>query len=161
MARCPAHEDREPSLAIRETDGKVLVHCHAGCDQRAVVDALRRKGLWPEVWRTPEQRRDHARRRRRDEADMQPARSFGDVAAIFAEECLETLDVADPQRRSLSRLLAVLRTESGVLAEYRQWRVMYPKLTRALVSAGRHHRERISGLVLAGIEGGFCGTGSG
>lgn len=33
VARCPAHEDRKPSLAIRElNDGTVLVHCFAGCD---------------------------------------------------------------------------------------------------------------------------------
>jgi hypothetical protein len=49
MARCPAHNDREPSLSIRETDdGKVLVHCHAGCDQEHVIAALRVCGLWPE-----------------------------------------------------------------------------------------------------------------
>jgi putative DNA primase/helicase len=29
-------------------DGKVLVHCHAGCDQRIVIDALKARGLWPE-----------------------------------------------------------------------------------------------------------------
>jgi hypothetical protein len=29
MARCPAHDDREPSLSIRdESDGRVLVRCH-------------------------------------------------------------------------------------------------------------------------------------
>ena len=34
MARCPAHHDRKPSLSIRDADdGKVLVRCHAGCNQ--------------------------------------------------------------------------------------------------------------------------------
>jgi hypothetical protein len=34
MARCPAHDDREPSLSIRQgEDGKVLVRCDAGCEQ--------------------------------------------------------------------------------------------------------------------------------
>jgi rhodanese-related sulfurtransferase len=47
-AKCPAHEDRNPSLSLRDADGKILVHCHAGCDQRAVVAALRSRGLWPE-----------------------------------------------------------------------------------------------------------------
>ena len=47
MARCPAHEDRKPSLSISSgKDGKVLVHCHAGCDQRDVIAILRQRGLW-------------------------------------------------------------------------------------------------------------------
>jgi putative DNA primase/helicase len=46
-ARCPAHDDRAPSLSIRDSDhGKVLVHCHAGCDQRDVIVALKGQGLW-------------------------------------------------------------------------------------------------------------------
>ena len=47
MARCPAHEDRKPSLSISSgRDGQVLVHCHAGCDQRDVIAILRQRGLW-------------------------------------------------------------------------------------------------------------------
>ena len=42
-ARCPAHDDRTPSLSISEgQDGRVLVHCHAGC---APGDICRRVGL--------------------------------------------------------------------------------------------------------------------
>lgn len=40
IARCPAHEDRNPSLSVTERDGKILYHCHAGCTQEAVHDAL-------------------------------------------------------------------------------------------------------------------------
>lgn len=40
-ARCPAHEDRSPSLSIREgEDGRVLLHCHAGCDLSKVCEVL-------------------------------------------------------------------------------------------------------------------------
>jgi hypothetical protein len=47
MARCPAHHHGEPSLSISDTeDGKILVHCHAGCDQRGVIAVLRSLGLW-------------------------------------------------------------------------------------------------------------------
>lgn len=47
MARCPAHDDATPSLAIKDgRDGKVLVHCFAGCEQAAVIAALRERGLW-------------------------------------------------------------------------------------------------------------------
>ena len=48
LARCPAHDDRNPSLSLRDADGKILVHCHAGCEQRAVIAALIARGLWPE-----------------------------------------------------------------------------------------------------------------
>jgi DNA primase len=48
MAKCPAHDDNNPSLSIRDADGKVLLHCHAGCGQREVIEALKAKGLWPE-----------------------------------------------------------------------------------------------------------------
>lgn len=40
-ARCPAHEDHNPSLSITEADdGKVLVKCRAGCSNEAVVDEM-------------------------------------------------------------------------------------------------------------------------
>jgi putative DNA primase/helicase len=49
IARCPAHDDRKPSLSIGETnDRKILVHCHAGCEQDDVIAALRSRGLWPD-----------------------------------------------------------------------------------------------------------------
>jgi putative DNA primase/helicase len=56
MAICPAHDDRNPSLSIREKDGKVLVHCHAGCSQPDVLDALRARRLWESNDRQPERR---------------------------------------------------------------------------------------------------------
>jgi hypothetical protein len=41
IARCPAHCDRSPSLAIRELDdGRVLVHCFAGCEVSDVLSAV-------------------------------------------------------------------------------------------------------------------------
>ena len=46
-ARCPAHDDRTPSLSLRDAeDGKVLVCCHAGCDQNKVISNLQASGLW-------------------------------------------------------------------------------------------------------------------
>lgn len=39
-AKCPAHEDKSASLSINEgDDGKVLLHCHAGCTPAEVCDA--------------------------------------------------------------------------------------------------------------------------
>ena len=40
MAQCPAHDDGNPSLAVTAIEGQVLIHCHAGCDSKSIVEAL-------------------------------------------------------------------------------------------------------------------------
>lgn len=41
VARCCAHEDRSPSLAIKELDnGNILLKCFAGCSVNEIVGAL-------------------------------------------------------------------------------------------------------------------------
>lgn len=41
LARCPAHGDQHPSLAVRELDdGRVLMHCFAGCATADVLGAI-------------------------------------------------------------------------------------------------------------------------
>jgi len=40
-ARCPAHDDRSASLSVGTgQDGRILLHCHAGCAPEAVAGAL-------------------------------------------------------------------------------------------------------------------------
>jgi hypothetical protein len=45
MAKCPCHNDRTPSLSIKDGARELIVHCHGGCSYRAVKDELRRQGL--------------------------------------------------------------------------------------------------------------------
>ena len=41
IARCPAHEDKSPSLAIRECDdGTTLIHCFAQCPPLEILHAI-------------------------------------------------------------------------------------------------------------------------
>ena len=53
VASCPVpghgrgNGDKNPSLSITESEGKVLFHCHGGCDQREVFDAVRERNLLP------------------------------------------------------------------------------------------------------------------
>ena len=45
-ARCPAHDDRTPSLSLADgADGRLLLHCHAGCAFTEIQAALRGRGL--------------------------------------------------------------------------------------------------------------------
>jgi len=61
ICRCPAHDDKSPSLAIKEgVDGRVLLHCFAGCSVSEVVEAL---GLsMTDIFPLTATRRDHRRR---------------------------------------------------------------------------------------------------
>lgn len=55
IAKCPAHEDRSPSLSVKETDdGTLLVKCWAGCTADEIVSAvgLRLSDLFPRTERT-------------------------------------------------------------------------------------------------------------
>ena len=53
VASCPVpghgrgNGDKNPSLSITESEGRVLFHCHGGCDQRDVFDAVRSRNLLP------------------------------------------------------------------------------------------------------------------
>ncbi len=53
LTHCPVpghgkgHGDQHPSCSITHgNDGKVLVKCFAGCTQEAVIEALKKRGLW-------------------------------------------------------------------------------------------------------------------
>lgn len=62
QARCPAHDDKGPSLSIRELDdGRVLVHCFAGCDVHSVLSAV---GLSFDDLFPPRELGHHAKRER-------------------------------------------------------------------------------------------------
>lgn len=51
MALCPAHDDGSPSLSLRELeDGRLLLHCFAGCGAADVLAAvgMELRDLYPE-----------------------------------------------------------------------------------------------------------------
>jgi len=40
-ACCPAHEDKSPSLAVRQLDdGRILIHCFADCSVQSIMAAV-------------------------------------------------------------------------------------------------------------------------
>jgi putative DNA primase/helicase len=84
MACCPVHEDREPSLSITDgKGGKVLVRCHAGCDQHQVIAALRSRGIWETKDRYEGRSRLKADRRLPDEPDPDALKRTEAALAIW------------------------------------------------------------------------------
>lgn len=90
-ARCPAHNDRHPSLSVSDgTDGKILVRCHTGCDQMAVIETLRGRGLWPENQPTPQLRVHRGGKDAEDGVYDVPLRQRGSREAAVYDYCDET-----------------------------------------------------------------------
>jgi len=40
VARCPAHDDRTPSLSITDGEDRILLNDHGGCDTIAILNAM-------------------------------------------------------------------------------------------------------------------------
>lgn len=45
-SQCPVHGGSQNVFSIHEEDGRILVHCFAGCPQKEVIDKLASLGLW-------------------------------------------------------------------------------------------------------------------
>ena len=114
-ARCPAHDDKNPSLSIRELDdGRILIHDHAGCDVYSVLDAigLNISDLYPDKLT------DHHVKREKypfPAADILRAISFEMIVVSIAVTSMlsgEPLNAVDRARLELaiSRIQAAIHT---------------------------------------------------
>lgn len=89
MARCPAHEDRAPSLSIRELpDGAVLVHDFAGCETQVVLDVV---GLaFSDLYPRRSSHHDHDRK-----GEHRPFPATDVLRAVAHEAIIVTLAASD------------------------------------------------------------------
>jgi hypothetical protein len=64
-SRCPAHDDRSPSLSIADSDRGLLLHCFAGCQLSEICVALGISvaDLFSDSRRDPKASAEAARRR--------------------------------------------------------------------------------------------------
>ena len=93
-ACCPAHEDKSPSLSVREADdGRVLVHCFGGCDVHTVLGAvgMDMTDLFPE--------RDERLNHNQVTKPLKPAFYASDLLRIASFECLVVMIAAYDMRR--------------------------------------------------------------
>lgn len=94
MARCPAHNDTNPSLSISDSgDPKKgpLLYCFAGCNTTTkIIPALKAMGLWPH-WQDekPDGRRRNARRVRDDIYTYKHSDTWMDASARHLTPPLE------------------------------------------------------------------------
>ena len=161
MARCPAYDDRSPSLSISVgDDGKVLVRCHAGCDQRDLIAVLQARGLWQTTGR-PLGIARNPRRRSAEEPDADALkRSAGALAIWQASQVAEGSLVATYLRSRGLHLgaLPALRFHAGLkhpsgsvwpamvgLPRHRRWRRRSAERVQGWLR-GSSHAPRESGV---------------
>ena len=106
LARCPAHDDKRPSMSIRElSDGRVLAHCFAGCSFEEIAEASGTAidEFFPE---RPLYQRAKPLRRRFPAADVLEALSFESSVVYFAAAHLaqgNALPESDRERLNLAQ----------------------------------------------------------
>lgn len=114
MACCPSHADRSASLSIRETaDGRILVHCFAGCSVHEVIDAA---GLSIDAL-FPFRPTHHAKPERRPFPAVDVLRAVGFEALVVAAAAVSLLagqPFSEVDRQRL--ILAVSRIQAALAA---------------------------------------------
>ena len=119
ISRCPAHDDKSPSLAIKDCgDGRLLVHCFAGCETEDVLSAtgLTFSDLMPE-------RIDGQHSFRPQRFDARQVLATLDhaslVVAIIAADIHENREVDDPTWTRLTQAVQRINTARAIASPLR------------------------------------------
>lgn len=119
ICKCPAHEDRRPSLSVRELDdGRILIHDFGGCDAKSILDAvgLKLADLYPEQL---DQLMPAARDRRHWHAAREALRVLKLeclVVAIGAENLAAGVALSDEDRDRLVLAAGRIRAAAELVA---------------------------------------------
>lgn len=136
MCRCPAHDDRRPSLSVRAGRTRLLLHCFAGCTAAEVLRALGRSGmLEPEPGRSLGENVQPAEASRHGSAAVRLWREARPIGDTPAARYLQTrgLDAGAAELRYHPRtphgprpltrfrpaMIAAVRDRSGLVAVHR------------------------------------------
>lgn len=129
-------------LSVSERGGRVLVHCHAGCTQASVIQALRARGLWTDParpQRTPEERRRYAKVMQQTEVIVPRVRHWllakTDELEAAKREVVDyesgTLDVA--KLEAAATLLRRLESDADfAVSEWHRELRKHPEVTREM-----------------------------
>lgn len=112
MACCPAHNDKSPSLSIAEgEDGRLLVHCHAGCEYRDIMAAVgldARDGFAEAL--SPDARRDYKRQKLQSARQIEQfiMSAAGNQEAELTDEDVSRVALANERIKTIDAELAEL-----------------------------------------------------
>jgi hypothetical protein len=137
LAFCPAHDNtRTPALSLSTgSDGRLLAHCHAGCDFLAILDALRGRGR----------------------VEGRGSGGFTPDPAVTARREAETRQAAEKRARQAEALWQEAQPLAGTLAEtyLRARRITCPlPLTLRFHPDCWHASARRFPALVAAVEGG-------
>ena len=135
MCRCPAHDDRTPSLSVRPGRTRLLLHCFAGCDASAILRALEADRLLEPSAGSTDRPKSERADGRRSAAALRLWREARSIAGTPAADYLASrgLGTRLPELRYHPRtphgpspltqyrpaLIAAVRDDSGLLAIHR------------------------------------------
>lgn len=154
LCRCPAHDDRTPSLSVRLGERAILFHCFAGCATTDVLNALHRAGLndrLPLVMSVAAPKDDHtylARRLWRSSVAMagSPVETYLKVRAVTLQstklrfnQC--TIFGTNKTKQTMPAMIAAVETDLGVVAVQRTFldlhQITRRPMRRSKVALGR------------------------
>lgn len=89
QAKCPAHDDKTPSLSITQVDDRILLYCFTGCEVSAILSAM---GLtWADIcpprdvpYRQAMADIHHRQRRAQEEREAMPAARRAHASWVIA-----------------------------------------------------------------------------
>ena len=97
--RCPSHSDKSPSLSIREAeDGRILLHCFAGCTPEEICAALSVKvrDLFPDAGQSPAHIRTARQQRHQREQVRLTTRRIDDARSDIFREAERVIAAGSP-----------------------------------------------------------------
>ena len=120
-ARCPAHDDRSPSLSIREGDRGVLLRCWSGCSLDEVCTALgiQKRDLFFDEQPNPKHRAETRSRRRMGEVrhDLGMAKSATLREAEAVIHSATGVDISQWMSEELDRVMEAVGSARLILIE--------------------------------------------
>lgn len=117
LAVCPAHDDRSPSLGIKQLDDKIILRCFAGCDYLSILNAigLDASALFPDkITHSYEKQKPAPRFNRSELFDL--AISEAGILALGWNDLLTNGSVSDADKERVQRAYS---TVMGLLCEVR------------------------------------------